>query len=222
MFSNHWRQEKLEDLKSNQCCHQHWFRRRYDALASGSRDGCCWQNQSGRMARSCMYIIPPFCFKITLLGIKVWGKIKMDNGELCGPRHSWKQASVLGCRHLFCTLNHWNYWQTTAGVGPLCRVSSVHYPHGFLNVVLSNQFCWAVHVPLQTANELPGKENSSRNPTLTQKQCSLKFLQPWICHTGKINILLMRQNGVMDLLQMWNLQIIWDHTTCLICRVATF
>lgn len=140
------------------------------------------------MARSYMHIIHPACLKITLSRIKIfWGKTKVRKGELCGQQHSWKHTSVLGCLLVLHTINHWDYWQTTAGVVPLCTVSLVHYPHGFLNMVLSNQFCWAVHVPLQTADELPGKENSSRNPTLIQKQCSLKFLQPRISHTGIIS-----------------------------------
>lgn len=44
------------------------------------------------------------------------------------------------------------------------RSQPVRYPHGFLDVVLPNEFCRAVHVPLQTADELPGGESSPRNP----------------------------------------------------------
>lgn len=111
----------------------------YDPLASGSGGQCCWQNPE-RMARA--VCTPPSCFKITSSGISIFGgKIEVKRGELRGPKCPESRPvywDVSACpAHCTAGITH----KRQAGVGHLRTASSVHYPHGFLNVVLPNQFC---------------------------------------------------------------------------------
>lgn len=102
----------------------------YDPLASGS---------GGWLGAVCT---PPSCFKITSSGISIFGgKIEVKRGELRGPKCPESRPvywDVSACpAHCTAGITH----KQQAGVGHLRTASSVHYPHGFLNVVLPNQFC---------------------------------------------------------------------------------
>lgn len=77
-----------------------------------------------------------------LQGLKVWGQ---------------RDGKVLKSQEL-----------TQQGMKGKGTFLKVRYPHGFLDVVLPNQLCRAVHVPLQTADELPG-ERAVPGTTLIQE-----------------------------------------------------
>lgn len=89
-------------------------------------------------------------------------------------------------RSTFCTssilssaFNVTQWWIYT-----VCTVSvSGSYPHGFLYVVLSDHLCRAVHVPLQTANQLSVTQQTLHTAFKHLSHTTLKLPSVNLCHT---------------------------------------